>query len=160
VKLRESFAERSRLLASETAAKEASRLKSQFLANMSHEIRCVLYLGCAYLGANLGVDRTPIAGVIGLSELLCDTHLNEEQRGIAENIQRSADALLTWVFIDGCMRVIFTYWGLFQLGLLMIFLTFRVSIKSDDVGLSNLEQRLNWASSMLITFRYPLVWYF
>jgi signal transduction histidine kinase len=39
VRLRESFAERSRLLASETAAKEASRLKSQFLANMSHEIR-------------------------------------------------------------------------------------------------------------------------
>lgn len=46
VKLRESFAERSRLLASETAAKEASRLKSQFLANMSHEIRYVFPSGC------------------------------------------------------------------------------------------------------------------
>ncbi|CCO35246.1 Hybrid signal transduction histidine kinase K [Rhizoctonia solani AG-1 IB] len=85
VKLRESFAERSRLLASETATKEASRLKSQFLANMSHEIRNTDYF----------MIRTPIAGVIGLSELLCDTNLNPEQRGIAENIQRSADALLT-----------------------------------------------------------------
>ena len=39
--------------------------------------------------------RTPITGVIGMAELLLDMPLGEEQREYAENIVRSANALLT-----------------------------------------------------------------
>jgi PAS domain S-box-containing protein len=69
--------ERSELVVNEKAAKEASKLKSEFLANMSHEI------------------RTPINGVMGMTGLLLETELSDEQRDFAENVKGSADSLLT-----------------------------------------------------------------
>jgi PAS domain S-box-containing protein len=67
------------LIAATREAQSAKSMQEQFLANMSHEI------------------RTPMNGIQGMSDLLLDTPLSDQQREFAKIIKRSVNNLLVIV---------------------------------------------------------------
>lgn len=64
------------LISAKEEALKNARVKEEFLANMSHEI------------------RTPLNVIVGLSNILTDTNLNEEQKKYLNSIKTSSDNVL------------------------------------------------------------------
>ena len=90
--------------AAREAAELANRSKSEFLANMSHEIR---FVPCISMLRRDGLTpysiRTPMNGIIGMTELTLDSDLNRNQRESLLLVHSLARSLL--LIIDDILDI-------------------------------------------------------
>ena len=108
------------------SAEVHSKAKSEFLTSMGHEI------------------RTPMSGIIGMTELLNDTELNNEQNNFVDSIRNSTNALLN--VINGLLDYSKIESGSMDLEARPFNLEKLIDDCTDIFALSNPEKPLNFTA--------------